>query len=208
MYDAYYDDYMRNVLGYNNLDDYRNIYSIMPQDIYNMNTYMFDEIQSNEEEIGTLYPDIYKIVYPMVKKACLKNNKPINKNIVDNIVDDVYMNLESNEQININVNVGNVSKNNTYSSDKETKGLNMSRSPEVKSEIRDSINDLKNKETRQQNFLLNDLIKILVLRELIDKPNRPGNIRPNQIPPIRPPYPGRPPIRPRYNYNFDYDLGF
>lgn len=47
-------------------------------------------------------------------------------------------------------------------------------------------------ETRQRNFLLRDLIKILILRELIN--NRPPNRPP--MPPQRPPRPQMPPFRP------------
>ena len=48
-------------------------------------------------------------------------------------------------------------------------------------------------DTRQRNFLLRDLIRILILREL-GRPNRPG---PNPMPPPRPPRPPMPPRPPR-----------
>ena len=206
MYDAYYDEYMQNVLGYGTVPDYRNLYSMMPQDLYNMNTYMTGEMQEPqmiEEELEECYPEIYRVVYPMVKKVCRRNTKPITKKLIDEMVDDIYKNIEPKEQININVNVGNTSNINSYSSDREAKGVSSTRSPEVKSEIKDTRSELRQKETRQRNFLLNDLIRILVLRELI---GRPGSNRPQQRPPIRPPYPGpgmRPPIRPRGDYYYD-----
>ena len=82
--------------------------------------------------------------------------------------------------------------------------MSTTRSPEVKSEIKDTRNDSRQKDIRQRNFLLNDLIRILVLRELIGRPERPGNNRPPQRPSVRPPYPGmRPPIRPRGDYYYD-----
>lgn len=211
MYDAYFDDeYMRNVLGYGNVADYRGLYSMMPQDLYNMNTYMTGEMQETqimEEEIEKYYPEIYKVVYPMVQNACLKNTKPITRNLIDEIVEEIYTNVEPKEQININVNVGNTSKINSYSSDREVKGYNSARNSEVKTEIKDNREDTRQKDVRQRNFLLNDLIRILVLRELIGKPGRPGNNRPPQRPPVRPPYPVpgmRQPMRPRG----DYDYGF
>ena len=213
MYDAYYDEYMRNVLGYGDTPDYRRLYSMMPQDLYNMNTYMTGDIQEQQmmdEDLDDCYPEIYKIVYPMVQKACKKNNKPITKKLIDDMVNEIYVNIEPNDSININVNVGNTSKVNSYSSDREVKGVTATRSPEVKTEVREARGDTRQKETRQKNYILNDLIRILVLRELIGKSTRPGNNRPPQRPPIRPPYPGpgmRPPIRPRGDYDYDYNYG-
>lgn len=213
MYDTYYDEYMRNVLGYgNSSQDYRNFYSMMPQDLYNMNTYMpsnIEEQQMIDEEIEECYPEIYKIVYPMVQKACMKNTKPLSKKLIDDIVNDIYVNIEPNDSINISVNVGNTSKVNSYSSDREAKGVTTSRSSDLKSDARETRGDMRQKETRQRNFLLNDLIRILVLRELVGRPNRPSGNRPPQRPPIRPTYPGpgmRPPMRPRRDYDYDFGI--
>lgn len=211
MYDRYYDEYMRNVLGNGYMHDYRSPYDMMPQDLYGMNTYMPNEMsdsQMMEEELEECYPDIYRIVYPMVKKACMRNTKPITKKVIDDMVNEIYVNVEPNDSININVNVGNTSKVNNISSDRDAKSsVSGITRPDVKSETRDVRGDPRPKETRQRNFLLNDLIRILVLRELLDRPGRPGN-RPPQRPPMRPPYPGpggRPPMRPR-EYDSNYDL--
>lgn len=210
MYDQAYDEYMRNVLGYGCSPDYRSPYAMMPQDLYGINTYMPNEFQNSQimnEELEECYPEIYKVVYPIVQKVCMKNTKPLNKRAIDDMVDDIYMNLETNDSININVNVGNTSKINSISSDRENRTTVASSSrPEVKTETRDARGDSRQKETRQRNFLLYDLIRILVLRELIGRPDRPNN-RPPQRPPVRPPYPGgRPPMRPRMDFDTNYDL--
>ena len=212
MYDQSYEEYMSNVLGYGYVPDYRSPYAMMPQDLYSINTYMpgeMPESQMMDEEIEDCYPEIYKVVYPMVRKACKKNTKPITKKLIDDLVNDIYVNIKPNESININVNVGNTSKINSISSDRDVRTNSTASSisrPEVKSEMREVRGDSRAKETRQRNFLLNDLIRILVLRELIGEPSRPGN-RPPHRPPMRPPYPGnRPPMRPRMDYNTNYDL--
>lgn len=210
MYDAYYDEYMRNVLGYGKPLDYRDLYSMMPQDLNNINTYMMgdkNEPQMVNDNLEECYPEIYKVIYPMVQKACIKNTKPITKKLIDEIVDEIYVNIEPSDQININVNVGNTSKINNYNLDREAKTLS-TRSPEVKSEVRETRTDTRQKEKKQRNFLLNDLIRILVLREIIGNQERPYVKRPPQNPPMRPPYPGpnmMPPMRPRGSYNYDYD---
>lgn len=205
MYDDYYDEYMRNVLGSSYMPDYRSPYAMMPQDLYGMNTYMSNDIfepQMAEGDLEECYPEIYRVVYPMVKKACMRNTRPITKRLIDELVNDIYINVEPNDSININVNVGNTTKVNSLNDNRDMKTSNSR--PEVKSEIRDVRGETRQKETRQKNFLLNDLIRILLLRELIDRPNRPAN-RPPQRPPMRPPYlgpGGRPPIMPR---GYDYD---
>lgn len=208
MYDRYYDEYMRNVLGNNYMPDYRSPYDMFPQDLYGMGTYMQNEMIDSDmmdEELENCYPDIYRIVYPMVRKVCMKNTKPITRKLVDDMVNEIYVNVEPNDSININVNAGNSSKINSVSSDRDIK--NVSSRPEAKSEVKDVRGEARQKETRQRNFLLNDLIRILVLRELLDRPSRPNN-RPPQRPPMRLPYPGsggRPPMRPR-DYGVNYDL--
>ena len=54
---------------------------------------------------------------------------------------------------------------------------------------------IQNNTTRQRNTGLNDLIRILLLRELIGRPGFPG-FRPPRPPPPPPPRPPRPPMRP------------
>lgn len=188
MYYQSYEEYMRDVLGYPNTYsnanrlptyDYYNSYQDMPQ----MNMYSNSTINNDLED---LYPDIYKVVHPMVRKVCGKNSKPITKNTVDELVMEVYMHLELDENDSVDANVKVQVRYN---------------------ELRNEVNNLKTKadnETRQhrptQNRLLQDLIRILVLRELI---NRPGNILPKPPRPPRPPFPGGRPPMARYNYDYE-----
>ena len=131
-------------------------------DTYNtpvqVNTY--DEDQDIEE----LYPEIYKIVYPMICKIC--NNPParITEEVIENMTNEIYINIESQEmtQTTVKVQTRNV----------DSKNVN--------------TKELKTEETRQQNFLLKDLIRILILRELLRR-RRPGARPP--FPPHRPPMP-------------------
>ncbi len=161
-----YEDYMRAVLGYANNEPnytYDDYYPRMEQ------PQQYDEAED-------LYPDIYRIVNPVVEDVCNKNrNKRITEELVRLMTDEVYNNVEGNSALQVNVQVKTELKNGDV------------RNPNAK------VNDAKNPETRQRNFLLNDLIRILILKNLL---------RPR--PPMRPPFPGpgpRPPFpgpRPPY----------
>lgn len=154
MYYQNYEDYMRSVLGYNNGENYST---------YD-NGYYPREMQTQDlEDMDDMYPDIYRIVYPVVCKVCDKNmNSPITHNTVDEMVEEVYGIVEGENEVKVETNKVELKNGDV-------------RNPNVK----------QKEETRQRNFLLNDLIRILLLRELLRRrPRRPG----------RPGFPGRPPF--------------
>lgn len=176
MYYQNYEDYMRTVLGYPNNNPINPTYG---------NEYYYQPTNENSED---MYPEIYKILNPMVIKCCMKNNnKPITSNLIDEMSEEIYRNIESEIDIKFEM---------------ESK---------PKSELRngDVVNPnakTEQKETRQRNYLMQDLIRILILNYLF---NRRPNISPPGRPPfpppggpgMQPPFPGmRPPIQPR-----DYD---
>lgn len=157
MNNSLYEEYMRSVLGYEPIG-YPNTYDVNYANMYN-NTINYNEMRNDELE--GCYPEIYKIVYPMVQKACRQNTRPMTRELIDDMTNEIYYALEDNELTNVREkdNIGKVKENNI-------------------------------EEKRQnRNNNLNDLIRILLLRELLGKPSFP--IRPK--PPIRPP---RPPMRP------------
>lgn len=161
MYNQTYEEYMRNVLGYipSNQDmeyTYRNDANMYYYDMPNNYATSFRE----SVDLEAMYPEIYKIVYPMVKKACASCRGEINETNVEKITMEVFTNLEVNIATETQVNVQN-------------------RKVETKSNSK--IEESRNKsENRNQNFLLKDLIRILVLRELTGR-NRSAH----------PPFPGQ-----------------
>ena len=171
-----YEDYMRSVLGYQNGNIYTNTYDPNNDFYYNVTDTQYSN-RVNAEELNELYPEIYKLIYPMVCKACNQNmNKQITKELIDSITEEIYINFESDDRQNVN-NLRNLPplKNGDV------------RNPNAKEpELRG--------ETRQNNYLLRDLIRILILREF-GRPGRPGfsGVRPPNPPPPRP---NRPPMRP------------
>lgn len=159
MNDSIYEEYMRSVLGYQPVN-YDNTYDMnyerfeMP-DMTAMNNLQMQELES-------CYPDIYRIIYPMVQKACNQNTRPITRELVDSMTDEVYFAVEDREMLENRTN-------------KEEQTIQTT-------EDRQIVRDQR----------LNDLIRILILRELLGRPGFPG------FPEERPPRPRtpRPPMRP------------
>ena len=114
MYYQNYEEYMRNILGYPNYNSTYN--NTNYNDTYNNYSNMSYQYVMQEPRYSTeildLYPEIYKIVNPMVCKICEVNTKPITQELIEQMTDEIYMNLESDnyggdETVNIKVNIGN-----------------------------------------------------------------------------------------------------
>lgn len=152
MYNSNYEEYMQNVLGYN----------IRPQNTYQMpeNIYEMQRGSSYENmDLENLYPDIYRMIQPMVQKVCMRATGVINEEMVRSMTDEVYnaMTEETREVKDVKKSSNEVRTNN-------------------------SQNVRKVEEPRQNNFLLRDLIRILIIKELLRR------------------RPGRPPMRPGPNF--------
>jgi len=170
-----YEEYMRSVLGYNQMPN--SIYTNTYDDYFYDTQYLNNNRQTlNEDFLNTMYPDIYRIVYPMVCKVCSQyGQREITRELIDSMTDEVYSNIEPDDRI-----TNPTTTRTTVLKNGDVRNPN-AKEPEVRSE------------TRQSNFLLRDLIRILILREL-GRPNRPG---PRPIPPPRPPRPQQPPYNMR-----------
>lgn len=167
-----YEEYMRSVLGYSPYVGNDYTYTDEQEDIYN---YSNDTMQvtptAPTQDLTPFYPEIYKIIYPMVCKVCNINlNRELTKELLDQMTDEIYQNMEPEEE--------------ECPTRKEPPLKNGDvRNPNAKEP------EVQVKESRITNFLLRDLIRILLLREW----GRPGR------PPMRPPFPppgGRPPMGP------------
>lgn len=198
MYNETYDDYIRSILGYPARNQFEQ-YNLEQQEYQGYQEYRnptFNtniNISGNNVELENSYPEIYKIVYPMIAKKCENiRNSTFTKDDLENMTDEIYYALETKNETRVNINLSN-----DVSSTKTSNATNTTnRKPEVKvSETKD--------EKRQINTGLRDLIQILLIRELLNRrrppfrppiPNPPG---PGPRPPMRPPFrpgPGRPPF--------------
>ena len=171
MNNSIYDEYMRNVLGYQPMDN--NTYNYdMYYDNFEMANMSNMSAMSNmqREELEGCYPEIYRIVYPMVQKTCNQTTRPITRELIDSMTDEIYFSIEDRE----------MTENRNNSKDEK------------------SVKATESKEDRQitfRNSTLRDIIRILLLREFIGRPGVPGGRPPR--PPMRPPMgPPRPPMGP------------
>ena len=177
-----YEDYMRSVLGYPNNNNYYDTYSTEYANDYfpyrAKNSNQFDESKYEDK-----YPEIYKILKPMIKKSCNSRFiENISNNDLDSMTNEIYNNVEQSMDI-VNVDI--------------TTGSNTVRNGNMK------VSESKKEETRSccGNPSLRDLIKILLIKELIDNTH---HHMPGPLP--RPPRPPMPRPRPPYRNDFnDFD---
>ena len=219
MYYQNYEDYMRSILGYpvqNNMNCNTPLYNPFEKNLGYCNTYNVNSIYEAPEnrphysnEIMELYPEIYKIVNPMVCKICEVNTKPITSELIEQMTDEIYLNLESDTSsdgdiINVTVNLPEENdkqsratkkdainnkniQNNNNSLSKNIKDNRKAQENNAQNATRESISE--NRQVRRRNNTLRDLIKILILNRLL------GIGRPQPRPPRPPmPYPPRSPF--------------
>lgn len=193
-----YEEYMNNLLGRTNT-----IEKEVPVEnniVINTEIGKIEENNSNNDvdtynlennTFEAFYPDIYKIVYPVVCKRCLEVDEELTEDLIEKITNEIYEVVEKDEVKEVKKDVPIYNSYNSFRNSRNYKNT-----PRVEE------NTIQ-RETRQRNFLLNDLIKILVLRELIGNGRRPPVSRPPRPPmlpnrpednPLPPPRPeGRPP---------------
>lgn len=207
MYYNDYEDYMRNVLGYSNMND--NTYGCNCG--YNTNYYQDrNNSASNIERMEQMYPEVYKIINPMVCRMCDSNTQPVTEYLVEQMTDDIYDNVVNRVEIQnvINLNIStreadvDVEKNREDRStqiqlNRSSSNLNNNLSKSVNNiNTNSSMNKLSNEtnnakiseieeretrspQPRRRNRLLRDLIRILIINRLL-RPRRPNR------PPFRP----------------------
>lgn len=191
MYNNEYEDYMRSILGYpiqNEMNTYNNAYE-------NNNSFFsyrsgIDYINdyTNEDNYENLYPEIYKILKPMVRKVCSNPRYgSISNNTLEIMANEIYNNIEPDiDVINVNINT----KEAEPSGNLARKDMSISQSKTKDEEARNCCG----------NPTLKDLIKIMIIKQLIE-----NNVNRPPIGP-RPPFP-MPPHRELENptiYNSEY----
>lgn len=196
MYDNQYEEYIRSVLGYPSTAN-------MNQNQMYQNEYPNPSQINMRNDLEECYPEIYKIIYPMAKKACDGNMGANSREEIERMTDEIYSALEDSNQINVNINLGNTVSTTNMNRTQNRTEISKEEFQKKNSEKQEVENRNIETESRisPRNNNLRDLIKILLIRELLRR-------RHNHFPP-RPPHnprpPMRPPIMPR-NYQPLYDI--
>ena len=156
-----YEDYMRNTLNYSSMCSPMGMQgtSCPNMNCQNMCITPYSNMSSNQMmwqdsscDLERMYPDSYRVVYPMVVSTCRNVSMPVTEDMIDRMTDDIYDRAVADGRINVDISV-----------ELETR-------EDSKEEDRQMIN--RPPRRRRRNRFFRDLIRILLLRELIGR--RPG----------------------------------
>lgn len=203
-----YEEYIRSILGYPNFQNEMNYIGNSIASQYSRN----NSNQVENSKIEDSYPEIYKVVYPMIKRACAENIEQVTPSLIDKMTNEIYSSIEVNNPISVNINLtnGSGSSGNRANPINKSNSVNsnmLKQEKNKKVEINEKQKNENRGEERQFNDRgLRDLIRILLIREFLGRPPRPPF--PGNPPfPGRPPFPGnpgaRPPMRPRSDEIYD-----
>lgn len=185
MYYQNYEDYMWSVLGYPTRHE------VYEQNYSNCN-------YQNTSQLEELYPEIYRIINPIVCEVCNRCNKPVDRNVLESMVNEVSQRVELNNEISIKINIDNRT---TQKEVVDNRTVKTNTSKNVMSEQSRKVQETQDRQRRPQNPLLNDIIRILILNQLLGG-KFPGNMQRPPRPPfpegqVPPPFAGNPAIPPR-----------
>lgn len=144
---------------YDNYDEnMRNMYRYPNEDSYVANHYYNMPAYHNQymrgAELESMYPMSYKVIYPMICEVCDRAQMPVTEEMLCKMRDDIIHRIEIEGTFNIQIEREKGEEN------EETVAL-----------------------SRRRNPFVNDLVQILLIRELLHR-------RPNH--PNKPPFPVRP----------------
>lgn len=183
MYYQNYEDYMRSVLGY----------PMENQDTYGMN-YLDDRSNcampyQDTKELEDCFPEIFRIINPIVCDVCDRCPRPVTRDMVDNMVEEVFRRIEVNNEIAIKINIDNRS---SEKEEEKNSAVKTTSTRNMASEVGKRSTEVENRQMRRRNPFLNDLIRILILERLLGGGFFPGRPPFRPRPPMRPPFPGGP----------------
>ena len=190
-----YEDYMRSVLGNSYANEYTNVPTYvnpanmqtqtnmssqmnMPgqmnmQNQTNFQSSMIGNTEQNMEEseeilrIQRMYPDIYCLLMPMVNKIVEENNdREITDNLIESMTMEIYNNIED-DMINSS-RTTNSKTNNTMAQSSQTGNTQRQSTQSNNTTTRNTVSNTMQNSRRIGNPTLRDLIKILIIRRLLE----------------------------------------
>lgn len=134
---------------------------------------MRENIEQNMEEseeilrIQRMYPDIYCLLMPMVNKIVEENNdREITDNLIESMTMEIYNNIED-DMINSS-RTTNSKTNNTMAQSSQTGNTQRQSTQSNNTTTRNTVSNTMQNSRRIGNPTLRDLIKILIIRRLLE----------------------------------------
>ncbi len=203
-----YEDYFKSIIGGSSESPeyYNSTYEPIQVNSFPNYDYIFNKDVMTENKVMDLYPDIYKVISPMIDKMILaKQIKDLNENTINSWTLEIYDALEVDENNNKNIGLNNqnsnMKQNNVYESEttnaravnkninlvnNKTNSLVNNNVKQVNKEVsktdilNNSVMEVNTRYRNKNNPILRDLIKIMILNKLF------GNNNANMPRPPRP----------------------
>ena len=178
MYNNVYQDYINSILGTTPINqvNFENNNKVIRNSYYRFPT----NTNSSQNDLTMLYPEIYKLLNPMIQSACMRYTSPLTEKALDDMVEDIYSHFTTEDATIININLtnnikgGSATNKNATTSSANTNSLTKNTSP-ASSNANTTSKDQPAVQSANSN-ILRDLIKILIIKELISRQNtHPGN---------------------------------
>lgn len=134
-----------------------------------MREYTEQNMEESEEilRIQRMYPDIYCLLMPMVNKIVEKNNdREITDNLIESMTMEIYNNIED-DMINSS-RTTNSKTNNTMAQSSQTGNTQRQSTQSNSTTTRNTVSNTMQNSRRIGNPTLRDLIKILIIRRLLE----------------------------------------
>ena len=139
----------------------------------NFQSSMIGNTEQNMEEseeilrIQRMYPDIYCLLMPMVNKIVEENNdREITDNLIESMTMEIYNNIED-DMINSS-RTTNSKTNNTMAQSSQTGNTQRQSTQSNSTTTRNTVSNTMQNSRRIGNPTLRDLIKILIIRRLLE----------------------------------------
>ena len=189
MYYQNNDDYMRDFFYFNQNPNMNNMgWGYMPNNMGNING-MNNTGYMQNNNLESLYPNIYRILQPVVRRVVANSNyQYLTEEVLNNMVDTVYNIVEGDRSLNT---IETSSRpENTTATENARRNSNTSSSSNSNNSNTTTNLQSRNNEMNNNNNLLKDLIKILILQEIARNNTRRNfnsmnsninqNMKPNQ----------------------------
>ncbi len=179
MYFQNYDDYMRDVFYFNQMPNQNLNYPYMGynnmQNPNFQNNFAGQNFNNGNSNINNMYPSIYRIVQPVVSRVLTGNNyQYMSEDNLNSMVDTVYNIVEGDARNNLD-NSSSLNSNNTTSTQTQSQTQTQPQRNNTNQNTTQTTTMTQTSTSSQNNqnetMLLKDLIKILLIKEIINRNN-------------------------------------